>query len=148
MIPPFLVGPVDALMPAGLIPTPGGGGRVSGDFAKLLRFSEGLQLLQGLVLDLTDALARDVERASNLVEGARMLAAEPVAKLEHAALTVGEILEGLAQGLLGEEVGGALERRLGLLVGDELAELGLLLVANGLLQRNRGLRRALDLIDL
>ena len=38
--------------------------------------------------------------------------------------------------------------RLGALVGDELAELGLLLVADGLLQRDRGLGGALDRVDL
>ena len=38
--------------------------------------------------------------------------------------------------------------RLGPLVGDELAELGLLLVADRLLERHRRLRRALDRVDL
>src|SRR5215471_4060949 len=36
----------------------------SGDVAELLRLCERLQLLQRLVLDLADALARDVERAA------------------------------------------------------------------------------------
>ena len=72
-----------------------------------------------------------------------MLAAEPAAQLEHAALTVGEVLERLAQRLLGEDLGGALVGRLGPLVGDELAELGLLLVADRLLQRDGRLRERL-----
>src|SRR5690242_20751050 len=42
----------------------------------------------------------------------------------------------------------ALVRRLGPLIGDELAELGLLLVAHGLLEGDRRLRRALDRVDL
>ena len=46
------------------------------------------------------------------------------------------------------KVGGALEGRLGLLVGDELPELGLLLVADRLLERDRGLGGPLDLVDL
>ena len=82
----------------------------SGDVAQLLRLGERLQLLQRLVLDLADPLAGDVERAADLVERARVLAAEPVAELEHAALAVGEVLQRLAQRLLGEQVGGALER--------------------------------------
>src|SRR5690606_28351312 len=107
------------------------------DVAQLLRFREALQLLERLVLDLADALARDVERAPHLVQRARVLAAEAVAQLQHAPLAVGEVLERLAQRLLREEVGGAVEGRLRLLVGDELPELGLLLVADRLLERDR-----------
>ena len=118
------------------------------DVAELLRLGEALQLLQRLVLDLADALARDVERPPDLVERARVLAAEAVAQLEHAALAVGEVLQRLAQRLLGEDLRGALVRRLGPLVGDELAELGLLLVADRLLERDRRLRGALDRVDL
>src|ERR1700722_16451579 len=68
--------------------------RVLGDVAELLRLSEALQLLQRLVLDLADALTGDVEGASNLVECAGVLPAESVAKLEHAAFAIGEVLEG------------------------------------------------------
>src|SRR4051812_13278141 len=53
-----------------------------GDIAELLGLRERLQLLERLVLDLADALARDVERPPDLVERARMLAAQPVAQLE------------------------------------------------------------------
>src|SRR4051795_9961655 len=122
--------------------------RRSGDVAELLGLRERLQLLQRLVLDLADPLARDVEGPPDLVQRPRMLAAEPVAQLEHPALAVGQVLEGLAQGLLREDLGGTLVRRLGPLVGDELAELGLLLVADRLLERHRRLRRALDRVDL
>src|SRR4051812_1922862 len=82
--------------------------RRSGDVAELLGLRERLQLLQRLVLDLADALARDVERPPDLVQRAGMLAAEPVAQLEHPALAVGEVLERLAQGLLREDLRGAL----------------------------------------
>src|SRR5215218_1749514 len=116
--------------------------------AKLLRLGEALELLERLVLDLADALARDVERPPDLVERARVLAAEPVPQLEHAALAVGEVLQRLAEGLLGEDLRGPLVRRLGPLVGDELPELGLLLVADRLLERDRRLRGALDRVDL
>src|SRR4051812_10258062 len=119
-----------------------------GDVAQLLRLGQRLQLLERLVLDLADALARDVERPPDLVERARVLAAEAVAQLEHAALAVGEVLQRLAQRLLGEDLRSALVGRLGPLVGDELAELGLLLVADRLLERDRRLGRALDRVDL
>src|SRR5918995_3417073 len=118
------------------------------NFAELLRLGEALQLLQRLVLDLADALAGDVERPPHLIQRTGMLAAEPVAELEHAALAVGEVLEGLLQRLLGEQLGGPLEGGLGALIGDELAELRLLLVADRLLEGDRRLRRALDRIDL
>src|SRR5918997_2412429 len=128
--------------------TPARRGRRLGDLAELLRLRERLELLERLVLDLADALARDVEGAADLVERARVLAAEPVAQLEHTALAVREVLERLAQRLLGEDLGRPLVRRLGALVGDELAELGLLLVADRLLERDRRLGGALDRLDL
>src|SRR5262245_41501894 len=120
----------------------------SGDVAELLRLGEALELLERLVLDLADALARHVERAAHLVERAGMLAPEAVAQLEHAALAIRQVLQRLAERLLGEDLRGALVRRLGPLVGNELAELGLLLVADRLLEADRRLRRALDRIDL
>src|SRR3954453_16943978 len=118
------------------------------DVAELLGLRERLQLLERLVLDLADALARHVERAADLVQRARVLAAEAVAQLEHAPLAVGEVLQRLAQRLLGEDLRRPLVRGLGPLVGDELAELGLLLVADRLLERDRCLGGALDRLDL
>src|SRR6266550_5538319 len=80
----------------------------SGYVAEFLGLRQGLQLLQRLVLDLTDALAGDVERAPDLIERARVLAAEPVAQLEHAPFAVGEVLQRLPERLLGEDLRGAL----------------------------------------
>src|SRR3954464_6286580 len=115
----------------------------SSDVAELLSLRERLQLLQRLVLDLADALARHVERPPDLVERARVLPTEAVAQLEHPALAVGEVLQRLAQRFLGQDLGRALVRGLRTLVGDELAELRLLLVADRLLERDRGLSGAL-----
>jgi hypothetical protein len=69
-----------------------------------------------------------------------VLVAEAVAQLEPATLAVAEVLERLAQSLLGQELHGVLVRRLGLFIGDELAELRFLLVTDGLLERDRRLR--------
>src|SRR5207302_2598026 len=101
----------------------------SGDVAELLSLGERLQLLERLILDLPDPLARDVEGPPDLVKRPRVLAAKSVPQLQHSPLPIGEILERLAQGLLGEDLGGALIRGLSALVGDELAELRLLFVA-------------------
>src|SRR5437868_3467661 len=109
-------------------------GGVLSDVAQLLGFSQRLEFLQRLVLDLANPLTRDVERAPDLIERARMLSTKPVAQLEHATLSVGEVFERLAQRLLREDLGGTLVRRLGALIGDELAELGLLLVADWFLE--------------
>src|SRR6476620_687494 len=122
------MGPLAASAPgaAGLSPTVRGGRRIErrrgarrrparvclsvraplGDVAQLLRLGQRLQLLQRLVLDLADALARDVERPPDLVQRAGMLAAEPVAQLEHAPLAVGEVLECLTERFLGEDLRG------------------------------------------
>src|SRR4051794_28388727 len=75
----------------------------SGDLAELLRFSELLQLLERLILDLADALAGDVEGPPHLVERAGVLPAEPVAQLQDAALAVGEVLQRLLQRLFGQQ---------------------------------------------
>src|ERR671936_340578 len=116
--------------------------------ATLAGLGERAELLQALVLDLPDALAGDVERPADLVERARVLAVEPVAELEHLALTARERAEVLPQRLLAERDLGLLVRQRQVLVGDEVAELGLVLVADGLLERDRRLRAAADLLDL
>src|SRR5438270_306858 len=118
------------------------------DVAQRERVAEGPKLLQALVLDLPDALARDVERPPYLVERARVLAVEAVAELEHAALAVRERPEDLPQQLLAHRLVRDLVRKRDVLVGEEVAELGLLLVADGLLQRDRSLRATHDLLHL
>src|SRR6266545_4730105 len=120
----------------------------SGDVAELDRVREGAELLQALVLDLPNALPGDVEGAADLVEGARMLPVQPVAELEHLALAARERAEDLPQRLLAERGLGLLVGKRQVLVGDEVAELRLVLVADGLLERDRCLRAAADVLDL
>ena len=74
--------------------------------------------------------------------------AEAVAQLEHAPLAVGEVLERLAQGFVGEDLHGALVGGLSLLVGDQLTELRLPLLTDGRRERDRRLRGAPDRLDL
>src|SRR5919198_3190513 len=106
------------------------------------------QLLQALVLDLANPLARHVERAADLVERARVLAVEAVAQLEHAPLAEAQRAEHALQCRLAHlDLGGLVGQRLAL-VREEVPELRLLLVAHRLLQRDRRLRAAADLLDL
>src|SRR5690242_17237380 len=120
----------------------------SGDVAKLDGVSQSAELLQTLVLDLADALACDVERPPDLVERARVLAVEAVAKLEHLPLATREGAEDLPQRLLAHRDLGLLVGQRQILVRDEVAELGLVLVADRLLERDRRLRATTDVLDL
>src|SRR5689334_13914180 len=108
-----------------------------GDVFQSVRVREGPQLLQRLVLDLPDALARDVERAPHLVERPRVLAVEPVPELEDAALAVRQRREDLPQRLLPHRDLGRLVGQRHVLVREEVPELRLLLVAHRLLERDR-----------
>src|SRR5262249_36049038 len=53
---------------------------------KRLRLGEVLELLERVVLDLADALARDAQRASDLLERPRRAAVEAEAELDHLTL--------------------------------------------------------------
>src|SRR5207248_2682239 len=117
-------------------------------FAKPLGVGQRPKLAKRLVLDLADALARHVERAADLVERQRRLTVEAVAQLDDRALALGELREDALERVathrgLGRFVG----QRLGF-VPEEVPELGVLVVADRLLQRNRHLRSAPNLVDL
>src|SRR4051812_28749103 len=119
-----------------------------GDVFERDRVGQRAELLQALVLDLPDPLARDVEGLADLVQRPRMLAVEPVPQLEHAAFAGAERLEHAPQRRLAQlDLRDLLRQRLAL-VGEEVPELRLLLVADRLLQRDRRLRAAADLLDL
>src|SRR3954463_5868148 len=125
-----------------LIPRCNGGERpapLGGYVFERLRLCESAQLLQALVLDLPDPFTRHVERPPDLVECPGVLAVEPVPQLEHSALARREAVQhtperGLPQLLLRDLVGEGL-----VLVGQEVPELGLFVVTDGLLQRHRRL---------
>src|SRR5262249_18444504 len=77
-----------------------------------------------------------------------MLAVAPVAELEHLTLAARERPEDLPQRLFAQRDLGLLVRERQVLVRDEVAELRLVLVADGLLERDRRLRAAADVLDL
>src|SRR5215218_1473262 len=107
------------------------------DVAQGLRVGERPQLLEALVLDLADPLAGDVEGAADLVERPRMLAVEAVAELQYPPLTGSELRKDLDQDLAPHHRLRRLVRKGRVFVGEELAELRLLLIAHRLLQRHR-----------
>src|SRR5258708_27924568 len=61
--------------------------------SQALSLGEQLQLLEGVVLDLPDPLARHTEGATHLLERPRGLARQAVAKLDHAPLAFGKRVE-------------------------------------------------------
>src|SRR5215212_1893485 len=91
--------------------------------AEALRFGERAELAQRALLDLAGAHARQAEHARGLVEGLRLLVAQPVAQLDDAALAVGEVLEYLDQALVHHRLRGQLIWRGAAVVLDRVAEL-------------------------
>src|SRR3954467_12551813 len=116
--------------------------------AQSLRFGQALELLQRVVLDLADALAGDAERLADLFEGARLAAGEPEAQLDHRTLALGKRRERRLDVGAAQRERRSLVGSLGVLVLDEVAELGVLLLADRLLERDGMLRHAQDLAHL
>src|SRR5215207_11658726 len=100
-----------------------------------------------MALDLTHALACEVERPADLLERPRLRVVEAVAEDEHGALALCERPESTGEGL-------AAERDLDLLVGlgvlarHEVAEHRVLRLADRLVETRRGMRGGLDLARL
>src|SRR6266545_2914916 len=106
------------------------------------------ELPQRLRLDLPDPLARDLEILADLLERVVALLADAEAHPEHLLLARGERGEHLP-GLLGQvHVDDRVGRRDERLVLDEVAEVAVLLLADGGLEADRLLRDLEDLADL
>src|SRR6266540_5427816 len=119
--------------------SPGGsrrrrGARALGSASEPLRLGQGLELLEGVVLDLADALARDAEGRAHLLERVRLLDAQAVAELDHESFPLRQRVERLLDVVAPERERGGVERRLRLLVGGEVAEGGLLVIADRLVE--------------
>src|SRR5687768_17992661 len=106
------------------------------------------QLPQRLRLDLTDALARDIELAADLFERPRAAVLQTEAQLQHATLATGEALEHALDLLLQQLVRRRVRWRECLVVGDEVAEVAVLFLADRRLERDRLLGDLHDLADL
>ncbi|SIG06532.1 Uncharacterised protein [Mycobacteroides abscessus subsp. abscessus] len=100
------------------------------------------QLGHGLGLDLPDALAGDPVHLTDLVERARLTVGETEAQTHHAGLALGQGLQHRLQLILQQGEGHRVHGDHGLGVFDEVAELRVALVADGLVQRD-GLTRVL-----
>src|SRR5205085_9724677 len=107
------------------------------------------QAHERLLLDVADRLGRDAEPAAGLAERGRLLAEQPEPQAHDVALTLGEAAHGLLHGgragVLDHLV---LDARL--LRRDQVAERGLAVLADGLVearQRAGGLADLDDLVD-
>src|SRR5262245_14293447 len=116
--------------------------------SEALRLRKTLELLEGVVLDLADALARDPERLADLLERARLRSVEAVAQLDDASLALGKGRQSELDVLAPKRQRGRVERRLRGLVRHEVTEGGVLLLADRLLERDGELRHPQDLPHL
>src|ERR671935_887219 len=100
-----------------------------------------------LPFELADALPRQVELVADRLQRPRLaLEAEP--QLEDAPLPLGQRVERTTHALPAERLLGLVERVGGLAVGEEVAELALVVGADGLVQRDGRLRGAERLVDV
>src|SRR5919201_2883353 len=74
--------------------------------AQPLRLRQRLELLERVVLDLADALARDVERAADLLQCPRPAAGQAEAHLDHLALALRQGRQRAVDVLLAQVLGG------------------------------------------
>ena len=104
------------------------------------RFEEALELADArgvahlaerLGLDLADTLARDPELLPNLLQGTRTAVAQAETQFQHLPLAFGQAAKHVAELVLEQAEAGDVERIVGGLVLDEIAEIGALGVAHG-----------------
>src|SRR5438309_3018119 len=116
--------------------------------AELFRARRVAELAQRLGLDLADALAGDPEPLAHLFQRALVTVDQPESQLQHPPLAWRERVEDVLH--LGVEHGerSRVGRRDRLAVLDEVAEVRILLLADGRLERDRVLRNLDDLPHL
>src|SRR4029079_3149850 len=101
--------------------------------------AQGLEALERLTLELTNALAREVELVANRLERPR-LALEPEAELENAPLALRKSVERPADALPAKRLLGLVERIGCLAVCEEVTELAFVVRTDCLVQRDRRVR--------
>src|SRR5215471_2965039 len=106
------------------------------------------ELAEGLGLNLTYALAGDREVLAHLFEGVLSAVGEPEAEPQHLLLARGERVQHLVGLLTQREPDHALHGRAHLLVLDEVAQVAVLLLADGRLEGDGLLRDLEDLAHL
>src|SRR5215213_1870156 len=106
------------------------------------------ELAERLGLDLADPFAGDVELLADFLEGPRAPVLEAEAQLEHPSLAACQRVQNALHLLLQELVRSGLRGSEGSTVLDEVAEVGVLLLADRRLEGNRLLRDLDDLADL
>ena len=87
------------------------------------------ELSESLCLDLTDTLTGDIELLTNLLEGMGSAVLKAVTKLEDLILTGSESIEDLSDLLAEHCIGCRILRSGAVVIGDEIAEVGILLKA-------------------
>ena len=105
------------------------------------------KLRQRLCFDLAYALARQVELVADRLERPR-LALEAEAQLEDPPLSLGKCLERAPHTLPAQRLLGLVERIGRLAVGEQVAELALVVGADRLVQRDRRMGSAERLVDM
>src|ERR671911_668016 len=102
---------------------------------------------QRLGLELPDALARQVELVADRLERPG-LAFEPEAELEDPPLALGQRIQCAPDALLAQRLLGLVERIRGFAVGEQVAELALVVRADRLVQRDRRMSGSERLVDV
>src|SRR5919204_6740309 len=107
------------------------------------------EALERLALELAHALAREPELVADRLERPR-IALEAEAQLEDPALALGQRVESLAHALLAQRLLRLVEGIARLAVGEEVAELALVVRPDRLVERDGGLggpERLVDMLD-
>ena len=103
---------------------------------------------QRLRLDLADAFAGDVKLLADLLERPALAVLQPEPEAQNLRLPGGQGFEDVVQLLPQEGVGGGVDRRRGVVVGDEVAQVAVLLLADRGLEGDRLLAHPQDLPHL
>ena len=104
-----------------------------------------VQLADGLCLDLADALTGDAEVATHLFQRAGTAIVQTKAETDDLLFTGSQALESLIDLLGHHSAVSSLAGSLGILVGNEIAQRGILFLAHGALKAGGLLCHALDL---